>query len=165
MLEILLALALIGLLSATMIGYSSRIMNAKVPTASDVFWQATMAARKQAVLTEKDVRITFDQKAKAFVLDNGAPFKTLTIPGAPDDLQVDFVSTQPGASTMLLAGTVVSTQKMPFVTFFSDGTCVPFAVQFVYKNGVQLKNIDPWTCAEVLKPLDSNGVPIPALAR
>ena len=121
-------------------------------TADEIFWKATQTARKSAVLRGHDVRLSFDTKAKAFNLDDGNGVKVIAVPKAPDDLTVDFLSTQPGAAQMLLGGTAVGTQTIPFVTFFADGTCVPFRFQVHNKLGAHSQEIDQWTCAQVLTP-------------
>jgi prepilin-type N-terminal cleavage/methylation domain-containing protein len=49
LLEILLALAVIGLLSAVLIGGSARLLATKPLTPDDVFWKAVAQARKDAL--------------------------------------------------------------------------------------------------------------------
>jgi hypothetical protein len=56
---------------------------------------------------------------------------------------------------------LMESQAIPSVTFFSDGTCTPFRVQFVRGTGTSVLSIDPWTCAPVLKPNDPNALPTP----
>ena len=57
---------------------------------------------------------------------------------------------------ILLGGVAVETQTLPFVTFYSDGTCTPFRAQIQRNGGVTALAIDPWTCAAVLAPADPN---------
>lgn len=156
LLEILLAIAVIGLLATTVIGLSAHLLTAKPSTPDDVFWQACQAARKAALESGRDEVLSFDPKAKAFSVGDGTAAKTFPIPAAADDLAVDFLTTQNGASAMLLGGTLVQTQTIPSVTFFGDGTCVPFQVQFRARGAAHVQSIDPWTCARVLTPPDAN---------
>jgi general secretion pathway protein H len=54
---------------------------------------------------------------------------------------------------------LIESQPIPFVTFFSDGTCTAFRAQFVRNGGTSMLAIDPWTCAPVLTPTDPNARP------
>jgi prepilin-type N-terminal cleavage/methylation domain-containing protein len=156
LLEILLAIAVIGLLATTVIGLSSNLLTAKPSTPDDVFWQACQAARKAALESGRDESLSFDPKTKAFSLSDGTVVKTFPVPAAPDDLVVDFFTTQSGPSFMLLGGTLVQTHPIPSVAFYNDGTCVPFQVQFRARGAAHVQSIDPWTCAPVLTPPDAN---------
>ncbi len=156
LLEILLAIAVIGLVSTTVIGISAHLLTAKPSTPDDVFWQACRAARKAALETGHDETLSFDPKTKAFSVSDGTASKGFAIRLASDDLAVDFLTTQGGSSAMLLGGTLVQTQTIPSVAFYGDGTCVPFQVQFRSKGAAHVQSIDPWTCAQVLTPPDAN---------
>jgi len=156
LLEILLAIAVIGLLAASVIGISANLLRHKPVTADDVFWQAAQAARKAALKSGDNQILSFDSKTKAFSVSDGTDVKDFPVRAAPDDLDVDFLSTQNGTSSMLLGGTLVQTQNIPSATFFDDGTCMPFQVQFRARGGAHVVSIDPWTCAPVLTPPDAN---------
>jgi len=152
---VLLALALIALLASVLVGASSAMLKDKPTTADEVFWKVTQQARKIALSTENDVRISFDAKEKFFLLDDGINKRTYAVPG-PYDLSVDLLSAQKGGNSILVGGVLVETQTLPFVTFYSDGTCTPFRVQFRAAGGAHVLAIDPWTCAGMLKPPDPN---------
>jgi len=164
LLEIILALALIGLLSAVLIGGSARLLGGSTPTPTEVFWKTVSAARKTALENGRDVRLSFDIKERGFALADGAMLKTFPIPPpAPGsaaaalrgDLAVDFLSGQKTGTSIILAGQVVETQPLPYVTFYSDGTCSPFRAQFRLGVNAHIVAIDPWTCAAVLTPADA----------
>ena len=161
-LEVLLAVALIGLLSAVLVGYSSRMLDDRPTSPEDVFWQASHEARRTALKSGGDVRLSFDGKSKAFVVDGGAAAINFPVLGADGDLGVDFVPSQGGSSSALIGGTLVETRSIPYATFYSDGTCVPFRVQFRDRRGAHKVEIDPWTGARMLPPLDANGAPVTA---
>ena len=95
LLEILLTLALIGLLAGALIGGSSALISERAPSANDVFWSAVRTARKTALNSQRDIAFRFDDKAKAFVLTSfDGVASPVPVPGAPADLGVDFLSTQ-----------------------------------------------------------------------
>jgi general secretion pathway protein H len=73
------------------------------------------------------------------------------VPGADPDLGVDFLSSKAGGgSSILVGGTLLETGALPHVSFYSDGTCSPFRVQFRSKGAAHVISIDPWTCAQTL---------------
>jgi prepilin-type N-terminal cleavage/methylation domain-containing protein len=135
LLEIMLALALIAL--------------DKPVSPEDVFWRAVQQARKSALTNERDVRLSFTAKDLAFVLDDGTASQSLPVPSSRD-LTVNFLSAQAGGASVLIGGEVVDAQTIPFVTFYVDGTCSPFRVQFRGTGAARILAIDPWTCAKVL---------------
>lgn len=161
MLEILLALAIIGLLSAVLIGGSSAMLNTRAVTPSDVFWKTVQECRKSALKNARDVRLAFDAKEKKFLISDAsgidAAVREIPIPAAGDDLTLTFLTTQKGGSTILIGGTLIETATVSSVTFYSDGTCTPFRAQIQKSGGdPTILSIDPWTCAAVLKPNDPN---------
>ena len=58
------------------------------------------------------------------------------------------------SSSILIGGTLVETEPLASVTFYSDGTCTPFRAQIRTGGGAHLLTIDPWTCAPVLAKTD-----------
>lgn len=154
MVEILLVLALVALLAGVLIGGSSALLAQKTPSPDEAFWQVTQEARKTALQSSRDIRLSFDPKAKAFLLDDGLAPRTFPVASTSTaDLMIDFLSTQKSGGTILLGGTVVETQPLPTgVTFYADGTCTPFRVQVRANGGAHILAIDPWTCAAVLDP-------------
>lgn len=164
LLEILLSLAIIALLASVLIGGSARLLNDRPTSADEVFWQVVQAARKAALKSGKDQRVTFksDLDGKRFVVAEAAVAdagqKEFPVP-SPGDLAVTFVVAQKGGNAMLIGGQLVETQTLTFVTFYADGTCSPFRAQFQRSGNVHIVTIDPWTCAPVLTPPDPNAPP------
>jgi prepilin-type N-terminal cleavage/methylation domain-containing protein len=150
LIEILLVLALIALFGWIFIGGSSAMMTDRALAPDDQFWKACASARKEALEEQQSVLLSFDARAHAFVLNDGSQKTTQTLTG-PDDLVVDFHPAQSdNASLVLIGGTLVETQPLASVTFYSDGTCTPFRAQFRSNGGAHMLAIDPWTCAPVL---------------
>lgn len=174
MLEVLLSIAIITLLAGVLVAGAAHLMSQQPVTATDVFWKAVREARKTALQTEHEIRLKFDKDQKQFSLIDGLaptllapdgftreekPLKQFPIPAASaGDLTVDFLGpqTKGGGSAILVGGVLIESQTIPFVTFYSDGTCTAFRAQMVRNGGTSILSIDPWTCAPVLKPNDPN---------
>ena len=159
LLEVLLVLALIGLLASVLVGGAAQLLNNKPMSADDVFWNAVEEARKMALKSDGDAVLTYQddqEKGKAFVVTGASGSKSFPIP-KPGDLEVTFLSGQKGGNLIMVGGTVLETQKIPSVTFYADGTCTPFRVQFFRNGATHAAQIDPWTCAPMLTPSDSTG--------
>jgi prepilin-type N-terminal cleavage/methylation domain-containing protein len=159
LLEILLALGLIALLSAVLVGGSIRMLDDKPVSTDAIFWKACAEARKAALQAGHDVRLGFAddrEHGKRFTVDDGSGPKEFPVnPTTSGDLAVNFLSAQKTAgSAVIMAGQVVETQSLPFVTFYGDGTCTAFRVQIRVGVDSHILAIDPWTCAPVLSAED-----------
>lgn len=150
LLEILVVIALIAMITAALITGTARLLQHKTPSSAEFFWKAVDGARRQAMMANCDVRLSFDSKNRLFVADSIQGEQVY--PFAPD-LPMDVSFT---ASTSDSGGGS-QTKSLPFVTFYGDGTCSPFAVQFSGKgvDGVTVE-IDPWTCAPILRAAPSS---------
>jgi len=151
-LEVVMVIALIAMLTGVLVTGSVRLANSRAATPEDVFWKAVMETRKMALLSGREVRLSYSDKDKERVLvakatDGIEQRFSFEWTG---ELKLDFLSTQKGSSTMLLAGQLVETQTMPFVTFYGDGTCSPFRLQLRTGGEARTLAIDPWTCSLVL---------------
>jgi len=156
LLEVLLALALIALLATLFIGGSSALLADKPLSPDDQFWKVCADARKTALEGERDVTLSYDDKAVAYVLNNGVAPRT--IPGTGGgNLTVEFLPAQQDANSgsTLVGGTVVETGTMRAVNFYADGTCTPFRAQIRLNGAAHSLAIDPWTCAPVLPTSDA----------
>ncbi|HTQ32516.1 MAG TPA: GspH/FimT family pseudopilin [Opitutaceae bacterium] len=152
LLEILLALGLIALIVGATVSVSANLVGNNSATAEDQFWKALNEARKEALTSQQDTRLSFDDKAKAFVVQNGTGAKTFPVTTAGNDkLTVDFLPAQATNSNVLIAGQLVETQTLPGVTLYADGTATPFRLQLRRGGAAHIVAIDPWTCAEVLE--------------
>ncbi|MSU25208.1 MAG: prepilin-type N-terminal cleavage/methylation domain-containing protein [Opitutus sp.] len=166
LLEILLSLAIIALLASVLIGGSARLLNDRPASPEEVFWKVVQEARKTALKSRKDLRVTYraDLDGKRFLVAEASAAdavpKEFPVP-SPGDLEVTFVAAQKGGNAMLIGGQLVETQTLAFVSFYADGTCSPFRAQFQRGGSVHVVAIDPWTCAQVLTPPDPNAPPAP----
>jgi general secretion pathway protein H len=160
LLELMLALGIIALVGVVFIGGSAQMLNDRPVSADDVFWKAVQEARKQALKSGNEFRITFvdeRDKGKRFVVSDGTAPRDFPLPATVGpDFTVTFLTTQKGASAVLIAGQMVETQTVPAVIFYGDGTCTAFRAQFQRGGNTHLIAIDPWTCAPVLTPPDPN---------
>jgi len=176
LIEILLVLAIAAMMTLVFaVGYS-KLADTKPATPDDVFWNAVTAARKQALLSGREVRLSYmpatsgdSGNAPAGLImtwDNTPPGNAATIatdadpvpPGEQQfpfekmgDIVLEFLSTQKGTQSILVGGEVVETQTIPYMTFYADGTCTPVRIQIRRNAGTAYTlAIDPWTCAQML---------------
>lgn len=149
LLEILLMLALLALLAGGLVTGAAHLVDSRATTPEDIFWEAARAARKTALTAEADVTLRFDAKERAFVLAGPRAEQRFELPVA-GELTVDFLQAQTGNSAVLIGGQLVETKTLPLVTFYADGTCTAFRVQFRANGPARTIAIDPWTCAPVL---------------
>ncbi len=150
LIEILLAVALLGLLSAALVSGAAHLVGDHPQTPQEVFWTAVRTARRAALKSETEVQLSFDSKEKNFVVEGLSGKQTLPVPNA-HDLTIDLLQGQSLGGSVLIRGQLVETQTIPTVSFYSDGTCMPFRVQFRTTGPAQILSIDPWTCSPMLE--------------
>ncbi len=155
LLEVILAVALLALLAGVLVSGSADLIGDKPVTAEDVFWKATLRARSAALNGEREVRLSFDAKDKVFILDDGVAPQKLTLPPGRD-ATVDFLAGQAAGNSILVGGELMESKPIAYVTFYPDGTCTSFRVQFRTGATARVVAIDPWTCAKILPPSDGN---------
>lgn len=173
LLEILIVLALIGLLSGVVVTGLDRMMNPGPESPAQAFWHAARSARRYALQHETDVRLSYDKdtgELKATALDGTElpPVK------APDGTDLVFISglVAPTAATngtnALVAKlfsssiTVGGDEPVDSVTFYRDGTCTLFRVQVETGGAGQnsaggIIQVDPWTCSPMLVAQNTGG--------
>jgi len=151
-LEVLMVIALIAMLTGVLVTGSARLASGRVVTPEDVFWKAVMETRKAALLSGREIRLSFSDKDKEHaVVAKSADGAEQRFPFEwAGDLKLEFLSTQKSSSSILLGGQLVETQTIPFVTFYGDGTCSPFRLQIRAGGEPRIIAIDPWTCSLVL---------------
>lgn len=148
--EILLVLALIAVIAAMVTAGITRVFSDEHPAPDDVFWQACRSAERMATLGEREVSLGFDAKERAFIWSDGQETGRAAFDPAGGEISVQFLQAQTGGTLILIAGQVIETQEVPRVTFYPDGTCSAFRVQFRSGEKTWQLAIDPWTCAPVL---------------
>jgi prepilin-type N-terminal cleavage/methylation domain-containing protein len=173
LLEVLLAIAIIALIATVLIGGSARLLNDQPVSVDDVFLKAVQEARKTALKSEHDIRLKFDKEKKQFLIVDGnaasvlapdgytkeeAPLKTFPVfVPSGSDLTVEFLgASAKGGNVIMVGGVMIESQPIPFVTFYSDGTCTAFRLQVMRNGAAHILSIDPWTCAQVLTPSEPN---------
>lgn len=158
LLEILLTLAIIAAMAAVLVSGTVRLTEMKPVSPQEIFWKAVQETRKRALRSgaEQQLRMTGKNHSLALVATGPGGDKTYSF-NATSDLQVDFLASAKSRSAILIGGQLIETGSVPFVTFYGDGTCSPFRVQFHSGAGAAfLVSIDPWTCAPVLISDDSH---------
>ena len=71
LLEIVLAIAIMGLIATALIGGATSMLSTKPTSPDAVFWSAVFQARKKALEASADVQLSYDPKAQAFVVNDG----------------------------------------------------------------------------------------------
>jgi prepilin-type N-terminal cleavage/methylation domain-containing protein len=173
LLEVLLCIALIALLGGVLVGSSSQLLSPQPSTPHAVFWKAVQEARKTALKSDHEIRLKYDREKKHFYLVDGlapstlaedgftrveTPLKTFPIAAeTAQDLTIDFLAaSSKGGNTILVGGMLLESKPVPYVSFYSDGTCRAFRAQFARSGSSSILSIDPWTCAPVLPAADPN---------
>lgn len=149
LLEVMVTLALIGLLGGLVAGGASALLRERPATGEEVFRSVLGKARRQAVESLHDVRLSYSAKDKQFKLTSVDGEKPIPVE-MPGELQIDFLKQQRDG-TMLVGGDLVETGNLPFVVFYSDGACTPFRVQIRTGGPARTIAIDPWTCVPILE--------------
>ncbi len=145
LLEVLITVALIGLLTGILVGGSMAMVRERPSTGEEVLRTAIRQARRYAVENLREVRVRYDAKEKVFVASTRDGEKRFPVE-FPGELKVDFLPTIK-SSSVLLGGEVLETSSMPFITFYPDGGCSPFRAQLRTGGPARIVSIDPWTCA------------------
>jgi hypothetical protein len=143
LLEILGVLALIGLISALLIGSGGGFLRTMAKDDIEtVTLNAIASARHSAVLTGRQLELHYDDKARQLDWEAGQA----VLLGEGEVRLLPVVRT----SAMLIGGQMVEA-PLARVRFYADGTCDPFRLQIVREKTSQILAIDPWTCT-VLSP-------------
>lgn len=149
LLEVVVVIALIGLLTALVAGGSMALLRDHPATGEEILRSAMTQSRREAVTSLQEVRLSYDAKARCFLLSRGGGLRKLPVE-VTGELQVEFLPAASG-NAMLLGGNMVETEKLTHVTFFPDGACSPFRAQIRTGGPARIMSFDPWTCAEVME--------------
>ncbi len=147
LIEILLVLALLSLLVSLFIAGASNMFRSQEKTMDDIFWQAVQAARLQAVESDLDVELRYDEKKNQLRWGAGGTAGNLAWPGK----SLEFLPTEK-RDTILIGGQLTDTGKLSVVKFFADGSVENFRAQLTGSDGhISRLEIDPWTCAPIVR--------------
>jgi prepilin-type N-terminal cleavage/methylation domain-containing protein len=148
LMEILAVLAIIGLISALLIGTGGEYLRTMArDDVETVTLNAIASARHSSVLTGRELELRYDEKTRQ--LDWGEGQTVLVGAGEMRLLPPARVS------SMLVGGREVE-KSLARVRFYADGTCDPFRLEIVRDHASQLLTIDPWTCT-MLSPEAASG--------
>lgn len=141
------AIALLGMVMTLFVSGGSELFRARERTAADIFWQAVQAARLQAVQEDATVLLRFDENSRRVVWQSAAATHELEWPGR----NLEFLPVDRN-DTILLGGQLAGTGVMPVVRFYADGGVDRFRAQLTDAAGrITRLDLDPWTCAPVLR--------------
>jgi len=147
LIEVLLAIALLGLVSALFVTGGSDLFRSRERTATDVFWEAVQAARLQAVQEDAIVHLYFDEKKLQVAWTSAGGTHELDWPGR----NLEFLPVEQ-TDSILLGGQLAGTSRLTEVRFHADGAVDRFRAQLTDAAGqVTRLDLDPWTCAPILR--------------
>lgn len=145
-LEVLVTVALLGLVGALFISGTTDLLRAREPRPEDAFWSTLGAARQLALETGREVTLTFDSEKKLFTWTDGRATQTRAFPG----LAAEFLRPE-SEGRILLGGVLAETSTLKSVRFYADGTCDAFRAQLQLAPSRRVVlQVDPWTCAPIL---------------
>jgi general secretion pathway protein H len=139
LIEIVVVLALLGLISALLIGSSGSLLQASArDTAENTALSAIAAARHQAVLGGATIDLRVDDQAR--VIDWTAGRAPL-----PENEELHLLP--PVRAGAMLIGGQLKEEPIARVRFYADGTCDAFRLEITRAGNRRVIAIDPWTCA------------------
>jgi len=147
LIEVLLAVAILGFVSFLFLNSAADFFRAKELRADDIFWQGVTAARQLALETNQTVTFRYDRDKHVVVWMAGPETShTLAFPGKT----LEFLPvTQQG--TVLIGGQLTETTEITRIRFYPDGGCDAFRAQLTdAADRRMVLLIDPWTCAPMV---------------
>jgi len=155
LIEIMVVIALLGGLAAILVLAASRALLDRADSPKDVFWGMVGEVRKYALHNEVDVTLSFDAEDQVFRASSRGQERAFPVP-LDQPIELDFLGGAVGEQTVLIGGQLVETNVIDQIMFFSDGTCLPFRARLAMEGRPDmLFEIDPWTCAPILRAEDS----------
>ena len=152
MMEILIVVAIIGLLAGLFAIGTNSILNSQTQSPKKIFWETVNTARRTALQQHTTIHLRFDTETRTLRLtDENGEEKHASAP-LPENIRIDLLGQSADGAKILLAGQAVETATIPNVRFFNDGTTQPFRAQIASNTGdTELLEIDPWTAAPILR--------------
>lgn len=152
--ELLLTIALIGLLSTMFVwNINSMLKQGEIETLENEFWDAVEIAKRDSVFNRRPYLLRFNEDDLAFEIVSGEEIQTFIVDtsafGGDTDIEVEFQEELPENGSVLIGGRLVTTREIEEVRFFPDGTCTPFGVSLKIADFQSQISIDPWTGAEL----------------
>jgi Tfp pilus assembly protein FimT len=149
LLELLLVLALFGLVGTLVVGaVGTMLRDSDRNSALEKSLHAISQARHDAVFHGEIVDLRYDDKLRLFAWGRGTD-----VVGEGENVRL--LPAQRVAS-MLVGGRLVE-QPLARVRFYPDGTCDPFRLEIVRDRASQFLAIDPWTCTPLAEDNKTRG--------
>ncbi len=139
LLEVLAVLALMGLVSALLIGSGQELLQAMTrDDPEQVALRAIASARHSAVLKGRTLELSYDEVSRMLNWEEGC----VVLAGAEGVRLLPAVT----VSAELIGG-ARRESALARVRFYADGTCDPFRLETTGRAGSRILAIDPWSCA------------------
>lgn len=148
--EVILVLALLVLIIAVLLpAAGSLLRGARGETAEETALAVLQDARRQAVLSGREVALRYAPAEHALVWTDGVQDGRRVFEDG--NVTVEFL--RPGGGAILLGGQLVEADPVDEMKFYADGSCELIRLQLRPADAApRVIPIDPWTCAPVLAP-------------
>ena len=159
MVEILLVIALIGLLASIfVINFDTLIRQNESDSLEQAFWTASSEARNLAMFERRAQDLRYDPESQAYLIGAGENVRRYTVDTSSwsDEAEVEVLFKQrlSDDSYRLIGGKLITLREAPIVRFFPDGTCMPFILEIRVDENLRSIEVDPWSGAELLASED-----------
>lgn len=148
--EVLLVLALLALIVSIMLPAGGALLrDARETSFEGTVLAAVQDARREAVLTGREVELRHETATRTLVWSDGRRTRQVPLPGPA--AAVEFLRPRGGA--VLLGGRLVETDPVARLRFYPDGTCDAVRLQLRPAGAdPRVIPLDPWTCTPVPGP-------------
>jgi prepilin-type N-terminal cleavage/methylation domain-containing protein len=159
MVEILLVIALIGMLASIfVINFDTLLRQNETDSLEQAFWTASSEARNLAMFERRAQDLRYDPESLTYLIGAGENVKRFAVETSSwsDEAQVEVLFKQrlSDDSYRLIGGELITLREAPIVRFFPDGTCMPFILEIRVDEDLRSIEIDPWSGAELLASED-----------
>ena len=159
MIEILLVIALIGVLASIfVINFDALIRQNESDSLEQAFWKASSEARNFAMFERRVQDLRYDPESLAYLVGAVDTVKRYAVDTSDwsDEKQVEVLFKQnlSDDSYRLIGGKLITLREIPLVRFFPDGTCMPFILEIRVDEDLRSIEVDPWSGAELLASED-----------
>lgn len=146
--EVILVLALLVLIISVLLPAAGTMLRgSRGETAEETVLAVLQDARRQAVLSGREVALHYEPAEHALVWTDGVQEDRRVF--EEGNMTVEFL--RPGAGAVLLGGQLVETEPVDGMRFYADGSCDLIRLQLrAAEAAPRVIPIDPWTCAPML---------------
>jgi type II secretory pathway pseudopilin PulG len=148
--EVILVLALLVLIISVLLPAAGTLLRgARGETAEETALTVLQDARRQAVISGREVALRYEPAEHALVWTDGVQDGRRVL--EQENVTVEFL--RPGGGAILLGGQLVEADPVDEMKFYADGSCDLIRLQLRATDAApRVISIDPWTCAPVLAP-------------